>query len=99
MFIPLLLPIRLQRLEHLAARFDHKVANIERWLDGKDTMLARNDDIEEANLAEVMVSYSLSISSLKTERFIPLVGENHSNTCLYCRIHCLFSLSHTFMSL
>lgn len=44
---------RLQRLEHLAAKFEHKTTNIENWLQGKDTMLQRNDDIEGANLAEV----------------------------------------------
>lgn len=47
---------RLQRLEHLAAKFEHKVANIESWGQGKDEQLARNDDIEAANLAEAMVS-------------------------------------------
>ena len=47
---------RLQRLEHLAARFEHKVAGIEKWAEGKEEQLARNDDIESANLAEVLVS-------------------------------------------
>lgn len=49
-------PLRLQRLEHLAAKFDHKATNIENWLQGKDAMLERSDDIAEANLAEAMVS-------------------------------------------
>ena len=48
--------LRLQRLEHLAAKFNHKATNIESWLNGKDVMLERNDDIEGANLAEIMVS-------------------------------------------
>ena len=48
-------PLRLQRLEHLAAKFDHKATNIEGWIKDKDVQLERNDDIEGANLAEVMV--------------------------------------------
>ena len=60
-FIPLSVPsipslLRLQRLEHLAAKFNHKATNIESWLQDKDVMLERSDDIEGANLAEVMVS-------------------------------------------
>lgn len=45
---------RLQRLEHLAHKFNHKASHIETWATGKDEQLARNDDIEAANLAEVM---------------------------------------------
>ncbi|XP_064403007.1 alpha-actinin-1-like [Halichondria panicea] len=45
---------RLQRLEHLAAKFEHKVGNTEKWADGKDEKLSRNDDIESANLAEIL---------------------------------------------
>ena len=51
---------RLQRLEHLAARFEHKVGGIENWAQGKDEQLSRNDDLESANLAEVLVSQSSS---------------------------------------
>ena len=47
---------RLQRLEHLAGKFDHKASRIENWLQGKDVEQQRNDDIEGANLAEIMVS-------------------------------------------
>lgn len=52
---------RLQRLEHLAAKFEHKVTNIETWAQGKDDSLSRNDDIESANLAEAMVSHFILI--------------------------------------
>ena len=45
---------RLQRLEHLAHKFNHKASHIETWATGKGEQLARNDDIEAANLAEVM---------------------------------------------
>lgn len=48
-------PHRLQRLEHLAHKFNHKASHIETWATGKDEQLARNDDIDAANLAEVMV--------------------------------------------
>ena len=48
-------PHRLQRLEHLAHKFNHKASHIETWATGKGEQLARNDDIEAANLAEVMV--------------------------------------------
>lgn len=51
----LLTPHRLQRLEHLAHKFNHKASHIETWATGKDEQLARNDDIDAANLAEVMV--------------------------------------------
>lgn len=43
---------RLQRLEHLYAKFEHKAANIESWASGKDAQLSRNDDIEAAGLPE-----------------------------------------------
>lgn len=43
---------RLQRLEHLAAKFDHKASNIEKWAADHPEKLSRNDDIESANLAE-----------------------------------------------
>ncbi len=46
---------RLQRLEHLAAKFEHKVGNIERWADGREEKLSSNEDIESANLAEILV--------------------------------------------
>lgn len=45
---------RLQRLEHLAAKFEHKVANIEKWTQGQEERLTRTDDIENANLAEIL---------------------------------------------
>ena len=47
---------RLQRLEHLAAKFDHKASNIEKWAADHPEKLSRNDDIEAANLAEATVS-------------------------------------------
>lgn len=50
---------RLQRLEHLAGKFNRKATNVENWLQTKDAMLERNDDIDGANLAEVMVRSGL----------------------------------------
>lgn len=47
---------RLQRLEHLARKFDHKASNIEKWAGDHPEKLSRNDDIEAANLAEATVS-------------------------------------------
>ena len=47
---------RLKHLEHLASRFDNKAGKIEAWLGGKDSLMSKDDDIEAANLAEVMVS-------------------------------------------
>ncbi len=47
---------RLQRLEHLAAKFEHKVSNIERWAEGREEKLSNTEDIENANLAEILVS-------------------------------------------
>lgn len=44
---------RLKRLEHLAAKFNHKAGLVEAWAEGKDAQLTRNDDIEAANLAEI----------------------------------------------
>lgn len=49
---------RLKRLEHLAAKFEHKVGNIERWAEGREEKLSCNEDIESANLAEILVSKS-----------------------------------------
>ncbi|XP_065919404.1 alpha-actinin-1-like [Dysidea avara] len=45
---------RLERLEHLAARFNHKVSNLEAWMAGKNDQLSQRDDIESASLAEAM---------------------------------------------
>ncbi len=49
-------PRRLKRLEHLARKFDHKASLVEAWAADKDPQLLRSDDIDAANLAEVMVS-------------------------------------------
>jgi hypothetical protein len=51
----------LQRLEHLAAKFDHKASNIEKWGADHPEKLSRNDDIEAANLAEATVSLSFDV--------------------------------------
>ena len=48
---------RLQRLEHLAAKFEHKAINIEKWASDHPEKLSRNDDIDAANLAEATVSF------------------------------------------
>lgn len=45
---------RLERLEHLAAKFNHKAAIHESWTAGKDEMLAA-DDLEDVTLAGVLV--------------------------------------------
>lgn len=45
---------RLQRLELLAQKFEHKASKVDGWTSGKDQPLIRTDDIEQANLAEVM---------------------------------------------
>ena len=57
---------RLQRLEHLAEKFDRKARNVERWMEGKDTQLQHNEDIEAANLPEILVG------ALSTEKHIRL---------------------------
>ena len=46
---------RLERLEHLAARFNHKASNLEGWMAGKSDMLNQRDDLQTASLAESMV--------------------------------------------
>lgn len=55
---------RLQRLEHLAAKFEHKASNIEKWAADHPEKLSRNDDIEAANLAEATVSAGLTHQSV-----------------------------------
>ncbi|KAL5463195.1 hypothetical protein EMCRGX_G032073 [Ephydatia muelleri] len=45
---------RLQRLELLAQKFEHKASKLDAWNTGKDQPLIRTDDIDQANLAEVM---------------------------------------------
>ena len=45
---------RLQRLELLAQKFEHKASKLDTWNTGKDQPLIRTDDIDQANLAEVM---------------------------------------------
>ena len=54
------LSVRLERLEHLAARFNHKASNLEAWMTGKSDQLSQREDIESASLAEAMVSKILS---------------------------------------
>ena len=49
---------RLQRLEMLASKFDSKATKVEAWAVGKDEALANTEDIENSNLAEIMVSMS-----------------------------------------
>ncbi len=76
---------RLQRLEHLAAKFEHKVGNTEKWADGKDEKLSRNDDIESANLAEILVSGYFNLCraiypSLRALHF-PISYYNYHNIC------------------
>jgi len=51
-----LLSVRLERLEHLAARFNHKASNLEAWMAGKTEQLAQRDDVESASLAEALAS-------------------------------------------
>lgn len=46
---------RLERLEHLAARFNHKASNLEGWMAGKSDKLSQRDDLQTASLAEAMV--------------------------------------------
>ena len=48
---------RLERLEHLAAKFNHKADIHQGWTSGKEAALQAND-IEGANLAAVLVCYS-----------------------------------------
>lgn len=48
--------LRLQRLELLASKFDSKATKVEAWAMGKDEALANTEDIENSNLAEIMVS-------------------------------------------
>jgi len=50
------LSVRLERLEHLAERFNHKASNLEAWMTGKSDQLSQREDIESASLAEAMVS-------------------------------------------
>ena len=47
---------RLERLEHLAVRFNHKASNLEAWMDGKDKKLSQREDLQTASLAEAMAS-------------------------------------------
>lgn len=47
---------RLERLEHLAARFNHKASNLEAWMVGKSDQLSQREDLQTASLAEAMVS-------------------------------------------
>lgn len=47
---------RLKRLEVLAEKFNRKAQNIENWMSGRADELARNDDLEEANLADIQVN-------------------------------------------
>ena len=68
LFLPL---TRLQRLEHLYAKFDHKAANIEKWAAGKDALLTRNDDIEAAGLPE-----ATALEKIHTTFESDIVGEN-----------------------
>lgn len=44
---------RLQRLEHLADKFNRKAKKIEAWTEGKAESLQEQDDIEQANLAGI----------------------------------------------
>lgn len=46
---------RLERLEHLAARFNHKASNLEGWMAGKSDLLSQREDLQSASLAEAMV--------------------------------------------
>ena len=46
---------RLERLEHLAARFNHKASNLEAWMAGKSEQLSQREDLQSASLAEAMV--------------------------------------------
>ena len=46
---------RLERLEHLAARFNHKASNLEGWMAGKSEQLSQREDLQTASLAEAMV--------------------------------------------
>jgi len=47
---------RLERLEHLAARFNHKSSNLEAWMAGKSDKLSQREDLQTASLAEAMAS-------------------------------------------
>ena len=69
------LHLRLQRLELLAQKFEHKASKLDTWNTGKDQPLIRTDDIDQANLAEVMVS-SLIIphSPLHSHHYIVPLG-------------------------
>ena len=49
---------RLQRLELLAAKFDAKATKVEAWAAGKDEALVVTEDIDNSNLAEIMVRVS-----------------------------------------
>ena len=44
----------------LAAKFDAKATKVEAWAAGKDEALIVTDDIDNSNLAEIMVSLSQS---------------------------------------
>ena len=46
---------RLQRLEHLASKFDSKAQKVEVWALSKDSTLENTEDIESSNLAEITV--------------------------------------------
>ena len=45
----------MERLEHLAAQFNHKASNLEAWMARKSDMLSQREDLEETNLDEAMV--------------------------------------------
>lgn len=45
---------RLQRLEHLASKFDSKAQKVEAWALSKDKDLENMEDIENSNLAEII---------------------------------------------
>lgn len=45
---------RMERLDHLAAKFKHKCDIHEAWTDGKPEML-QQDNYTDANLADILV--------------------------------------------
>ena len=55
---------RLERLEHLAARFNHKASNLEGWMAGKHDSLSQQEDLQSASQAEAMVRPCISRNSI-----------------------------------